>query len=600
MSGPFDTRHRSRTLLDGPDRAVARGMMKAVGFSDEDLKRPQVGVAHCWIGTMPCNWNHRELAVQVMEGIRAAGGTPLEVNTVSINDGITTGTEGMKTSLVSREVIADSVELVARGHMFDALVVIAGCDKTIPAMVMALGRLNLPGLLLYSGSIQSGACHEKEGMFAGRKLTIQDIYEAIGAFNAGRISERELRDVEDHACPGAGACGGQFTANTMATACEMLGLAPMGVGGIPAVDAAKNDAARKCGALVMDLLRGGVTPRSLVTRRSFENAIAGVMSTGGSTNAVLHLLAIAHEFGVELAIDDFDRISRRTPVLADLRPWGRYTAPEMHEAGGMAVVGKRLVQAGLLHPDERTVTGRSLGQEIASAPEPVGQQVIRPLAQPLKPQGGMAVLRGNLAPGGCVIKLSGQEKTLHRGPARVFEREEDAFQAIKNGAVQPNDVLVLRHEGPRGGPGMREMQLVTGALQGAGLGETVALVTDGRFSGATRGFVIGHVVPEAAEGGPIAVVKDGDPVVIDVTQRRLDLDIPHSVLQQRLTDWTASPPPAAATGVLGKYARLVSDASQGAVTTALNQARVEGGTADRLRGVLTPPAAPEPIHPKSE
>ena len=583
MSGPFDTRHRSRTLLDGPDRAVARGMMKAVGFSDEDLKRPQVGVAHCWIGTMPCNWNHRELAVQVMEGIRAAGGTPLEVNTVSINDGITTGTEGMKTSLVSREVIADSVELVARGHMFDALVVIAGCDKTIPAMVMALGRLNLPGLLLYSGSIQSGACHEKEGMFAGRKLTIQDIYEAIGAFNAGRISERELRDVEDHACPGAGACGGQFTANTMATACEMLGLAPMGVGGIPAVDAAKNDAARKCGALVMDLLRGGVTPRALVNRRSFENAIAGVMSTGGSTNAVLHLLAIAHEFGVELAIDDFDRISRRTPVLADLRPWGRYTAPEMHEAGGMAVVGKRLVQAGLLHPDERTVTGRSLGQEIASAPEPVGQEVIRPLAQPLKPQGGMAVLRGNLAPGGCVIKLSGQEKTLHRGLARVFEREEDAFQAIKNGAVQPNDVLVLRHEGPRGGPGMREMQLVTGALQGAGLGETVALVTDGRFSGATRGFVIGHVVPEAAEGGPIAVVKDGDPVVIDVTQRRLDLDIPHSVLQQRLTDWTASPPPAAATGVLGKYARLVSDASQGAVTTALNQGRVEGGTADRLR-----------------
>ena len=600
MSGPFDTRHRSRALLDGPDRAVARGMMKAVGFSDEDLKRPQVGVAHCWIGTMPCNWNHRELAVQVMEGIRAAGGTPLEVNTVSINDGITTGTEGMKTSLVSREVIADSVELVARGHMFDALVVIAGCDKTIPAMVMALGRLNLPGLLLYSGSTQSGTCHAKEGMFAGRKLTIQDIYEAIGAFNAGRISERELRDVEDHACPGAGACGGQFTANTMATACEMLGLAPMGVGGIPAVDAAKNDAARKCGALVMDLLRGGVTPRSLVTRRSFENAIAGVMSTGGSTNAVLHLLAIAHEFGVELAIDDFDRISRRTPVLADLRPWGRYTAPEMHEAGGMAVVGKRLVQAGLLHPDERTVTGRSLGQEIASGPEPVGQQVIRPLAQPLKPQGGMAVLRGNLAPGGCVIKISGQEKTLHRGLARVFEREEDAFQAIKNGAVQPNDVLVLRHEGPRGGPGMREMQLVTGALQGAGLGETVALVTDGRFSGATRGFVIGHVVPEAAEGGPIAVVKDGDPVVIDVVQRRLDLDIPHSVLQQRLTDWTAFPPPAAATGVLGKYARLVSDASQGAVTTALTQARVEGGTADRLRGVLTPPAAPEPIHPKSE
>ena len=569
MSQPlFDARHKSRALLDGPDRAVARGMMKAVGFSDEDLKRPQVGVAHCWIGTMPCNWTHRARAAGVRVGIRAAGGTPLEVNTVSINDGITTGSEGMKTSLVSREVIADSVELVARGHMFDALVVIAGCDKTIPAMAMALGRLNLPGLLVYSGSIASGACHEREGMFAGRKLTIQDIYEAIGAFNAGRISEREFRDVEDHACPGAGACGGQFTANTMATACEMLGLAPMGVGGIPATDAGKEDAARACGTLVMDLLRQGVTPRALATRRSFENAITGVMATGGSTNAVLHLLAMAREFGVELAIDDFDRFSRRTPVLADLRPWGRYTAPEMHAAGGMAVVGKRLVAAGLLHADERTVTGRSIGEEIARAPEPEGQQVIRPLADPLKPQGGLAILRGNLAPGGCVIKLSGQAKTVHRGPARVFEREEDAFQAIKAGTVQPNDVLVLRNEGPKGGPGMREMQLVTGALQGAGLGDTVALVTDGRFSGASRGFVIGHVVPEAAEGGPIAVVKDGDPVVIDVEQRRLDLDVPQRVLQQRLAHWTPPPAPAAATGVLAKYARLVSDASQGAVTTA--------------------------------
>ncbi|WP_137893763.1 dihydroxy-acid dehydratase [Ramlibacter sp. 2FC] len=565
----FDPRHKSRALLDGPDRAVARGMMKAVGFSDEDLKRPQIGVAHCWIGTMPCNWNHRELAAQVMAGIRAAGGTPLEINTVSINDGITTGSEGMKTSLVSREVIADSVELVARGHMLDALVVIAGCDKTIPAMAMALGRLNLPGLLLYSGSIHAGACHAKDGLFAGRKLTIQDIYEAIGAFNAGRISEREFKDVEDHACPGAGACGGQFTANTMATACEMLGLAPMGVGGIPAVDAGKAEAARDCGRLVMELLRQGVAPRSLATRRSFENAIAGVMATGGSTNAVLHLLAIAREFGVELAIDDFDTISRRTPVLADLRPWGRYTAPEMHEAGGMAVVGKRLVQAGLLHLDERTVTGRTIGEEIARAPEPAGQQVIRPLSDPLKPQGGLGILRGNLAPGGCVIKLSGQSKTVHRGPARVFEREEDAFQAIKNGGVQPGDVLVLRNEGPKGGPGMREMQLVTGALQGAGLGETVALVTDGRFSGATRGFVIGHVVPEAAEGGAIALVQDGDTVVIDVAQRRLDLEIPPEMLQARLAGWTPPPPPAAATGVLGKYARLVSDASQGAVTSAL-------------------------------
>ena len=563
----FDTRHKSRVLLDGPDRAVARGMMKAIGFNDDDLKRPQVGVAHCWIGTMPCNWNHRELAAKVMDGIRAAGGTPLEVNTVAINDGITTGTEGMKTSLVSREVIADSVELVARGHMFDALVVIAGCDKTIPAMGMALGRLDIPGLLLYSGSIKSGACHGKSGMFAERKLTIQDIYEAVGAFNAGRITELEFKDVEDHACPGAGACGGQFTANTMATACEMLGISPMGYNGIPAPDAPKAQVAQECGRLIMDLLRQGITPRSLVTRRSFENAITGVMATGGSTNAVLHLLAMAREFGVPLAIDDFDGISQRTPVLADLRPWGNYTAPEMHEAGGMAVVGKRLVQAGLLHGGERTVTGRTIAEEITRAVEPAGQLVIRPLSNPLKPQGGLAILRGNLAPGGCVIKLSGQAKAVHRGPARVFEREEDAFQAIKAGQIQPNDVLVLRNEGPKGGPGMREMQLVTGALQGAGLGETVALVTDGRFSGASRGFVIGHVVPEAVEGGPIALVQDGDPMVIDVVQRRIDLDLPAAVLATRLAAWRPPAPNPASTGVLGKYARLVSDASQGAVTS---------------------------------
>jgi len=562
----FDPRHKSRALLEGPDRAVARSMMKAVGFKDDDLRRPQVGVAHCWIGTMPCNWNHRELAAKVMEGIREAGGTPLEVNTVAINDAITTGTEGMKTSLVSREVIADSVELVARGHMFDALVVIAGCDKTIPAMAMALGRLDVPGLLLYSGSIMSGACHGKEGMFADRKLTIQDVYEAVGAFNAGRITDIEFKDVEDHACPGAGACGGQFTANTMATACEMLGLSPMGFNGIPAPGAPKVQVALECGRLVMDLLRRGVTPRSLVSRHSFENAIVGVMATGGSTNAVLHLLAMAREFGVPLEIDDFDRISRRTPVLADLRPWGNYTAPEMHEAGGMPVVGKRLVQAGLLHGEEGTVTGRTLGDEIARASEPEGQCVIRPLSNPLKPQGGLGILRGNLAPGGCVIKLSGQAKAVHRGPARVFEREEDAFEAIKTGMILPNDVVVVRNEGPRGGPGMREMQMVTGALQGAGLGETVALVTDGRFSGATRGFVIGHVVPEAVDGGPIAVVQDGDMLAIDVARRRLDLQVSEETIEARLVAWRAQPPPPAPTGVLGKYARLVSDASQGAVT----------------------------------
>ena len=562
----FDPRHKSRALLEGPDRAVARSMMKAVGFDDDALRRPQVGVAHCWIGTMPCNWNHRELAAKVMEGIREAGGTPLEVNTVAINDAITTGTEGMKTSLVSREVIADSVELVARGHMFDALVVIAGCDKTIPAMAMALGRLDIPGLLLYSGSIMPGACHGKEGMFADRKLTIQDVYEAVGAFNAGRITEVEFKDVEDHACPGAGACGGQFTANTMATACEMLGISPMGFNGIPAPDAPKAQVATQCGHLVMDLLRRGVTPRSLVSRRSFENAISGVMATGGSTNAVLHLIAMAREFGVPLGIDDFDRISRLTPVLADLRPWGNYTAPEMYEAGGMPVVGKRLVEAGLLHGDVGTVTGRTLADEIARASEPEGQRVIRPLSNPIKPQGGLGILRGNLAPGGSVIKLSGQEKAVHRGPARVFEREEDAFEAIKTGSILPNDVIVVRNEGPRGGPGMREMQMVTGALQGSGLGETVALVTDGRFSGATRGFVIGHVVPEAVDGGPIAVVQDGDSLVIDVAQRRIDLDISAEALEARLVAWRKLPPHPAATGVLGKYARLVSDASQGAVT----------------------------------
>ena len=412
-------------------------MMKAIGHTDESLARPQVGVAHCWIGTMPCNWNHRELAARVMEGVRAAGATPIEVNTVAINDAITTGHEGMKTSLVSRELIADSVELVARGHGFDALVVIAGCDKTIPAMAMALGRLDLPGVLLYSGSIQAGACRREGGLFAGRALTIQEVYEAVGAFNAGRISAEELKDVEDHACPGPGACGGQFTANTMATACEMLGLSPMGSNGIPAVDAGKEDAALACGRLAVELLRAGVTPRSIAGRRSFENAIAGVMASGGSSNAVLHLLAMAHEFGVELSLDDFDRISRRTPVWADLRPWGRHTAPEMHAAGGMPVLGKRLAAAGLLHGDERTVTGRNIGAEIERAVEPEGQTVVRPLAAPVKPDGGLGVLHGNLAPGGCIIKLSGQARSLHRGPARVFECEEDAFAAIKAAASCP-------------------------------------------------------------------------------------------------------------------------------------------------------------------
>ena len=562
---PIDPRHNSRKLLEGPDRVVARAMMKAIGFTDESLARPQIGIAHCWIGTMPCNWNHRQLAADVAEGVRAAGGTPIEVNTIAINDGITTGTEGMKTSLVSREIIADSVELVARGHMFDGIVTISGCDKTIPAMAMALGRLNIPGVMLYGGSIASGHCVGQGGMFSGRKLTIQDIYEALGAYNAGKITASELKDVEDHACPGAGACGGQFTANTMATAYQMLGISAMGSNDIPAVDSLKSDAARECGRIAVDLVKRGVTPRSLVTRQSFENAITGVMATGGSTNAVLHLLATASDFGITLSIDDFDRLSRRTPVLADLRPWGTYTAPEMYAAGGMAVVGKRLLEAGLLHPEENTVTGRTLGEEIGQAREPEGQDVIKPLDRPLKKEGGIAILRGNLAPGGCVMKVSGQTKRVHSGPARVFEREEDAFTAVKEGRIRPNDVMVLRYEGPKGGPGMREMQLVTGALQGAGLGESVALITDGRFSGATRGFVIGHIVPEAAERGPIAALVDGDTITIDVEQRRLDVALSDTQLSDRLGKWLAPKSPYSS-GVLAKYARLVADASHGAVT----------------------------------
>jgi len=561
-----DPRHKSRTLLEGPDRAAARAMMKAVGFTDEDLARPQIGVAHSWIGTMPCNWNHRKLAEKVMQGIRAAGGTPIEVNTVAITDGITMGTEGMKASLISREVVADSVELVARGHMFDGIVTISGCDKTIPAMTMVLGRLNIPGLMLYCGSIMFGRCAAEGGAFGGRNLTIQDVFEALGAYNAGKISLEEFKDVEDHACPGAGACGGQFTANTMATAYEMLGMSPMGWNGVPAVDPRKEEVAFECGKLVMDLVRRGVTPRSIVTRKSFENAIAGVMATGGSTNAVLHLIATAKEFGVKLSIDDFDRISKKTPVVADLKPWGTYTAPEMYEAGGMPVVGKRLVEAGRIHAGEMTVTGRTLGEEVRAASEPAGQTVIKPLAAAIKPTGGLAILRGNIAPGGCVIKLSGQSKYVHRGPARVFEREEDAFKAVKQSRIKPNDVIVIRNEGPKGGPGMREMLHVTGALQGAGLGETVALMTDGRFSGATHGFMIAHIVPEAADRGPIAAIRNGDIINIDVKTRRLDLEISAAELKKRLAAWKPLRP-RYTSGVFAKYARLVANASEGAVTS---------------------------------
>ena len=555
----YDARHKSRIVLDGPDRAPARTYFKAVGFTDEDLSRPLVGVAHCWIEVTPCNWNHRTLAAKVKEGIRAAGGTPVEFNTVSVTDGIAMGTEGMKASLVSREVVADSVEVVALGHLLDAVVGITGGDKTIPGIVMALARLNIPGVMLYGGSIMYGE-------YQGRRLTVQDVFEAVGAFNAGRISAEELRNIETHACPGAGACGGQFTANTMATAFEMLGISPMGYNGVPATDPRKEEVAFKCGRLVMELLRKGVTPRQIITRKALQNAIAGVMATGGSTNAVLHLLAVAREAGVKLSIDDFGRISARTPLLADLKPWGRFTAPEMYQAGGMAVVARRLLDAGLLHADEKTVTGRTIGEEVKTARETPGQEVIRPLKNPIKPTGGIVILRGNLAPEGCVAKVSGQTRTIHRGPARVFGREEDAFAAIKAGKIRPGDVIVIRYEGPRGGPGMREMLAVTGALQGAGLGDSVALMTDGRFSGATHGFMVGHVAPEAAARGPIAALRNGDIVVFDIKRRRLDVELPAAEIKKRLAAWKP-PKPRYTTGVMAKYARLVGSASEGAVTS---------------------------------
>jgi dihydroxy-acid dehydratase len=554
----MDPRHKSRVILEGPDRAPARSYFKAVGFTDADLARPIVGVAHCWIEITPCNWNHQKLAEKVKEGIRATGGTPIEYNTVSVTDGIAMGTEGMKGSLVSREVVADSIELVARGHLFDAVVAISGCDKTIPGTVMALARLNLPGVMLYGGSIMPGS-------YGGRKLTIQDVFEAVGAFNAGRISAHELNEIESRACPGAGACGGQFTANTMATTFELMGISPMGFNDVPAIDPRKEEIAFETGRLVMELLRKGVTPRQVMTRKAFLNGIAGAMATGGSTNVVLHLLAVAREAGVRLTLEDFDRVSRKTPVLADLKPAGRFTAPDMYQAGGIALVGRRLLEAGLLHPDEPTVTGHSIGDEVRSARETPGQEVVRPLSRPIKPTGGMVILRGNLAPDGCVLKVVGQDRMAHRGPARVFDREEDAFLAVKKGKIKPNDVLVIRYEGPKGGPGMREMLALTGALQGAGLGASVALLTDGRFSGATHGFMAGHVAPEAAVGGPIAAVRNGDTIVFDVERRRLDVELSPAEIRQRLRSVKA-PKPRYKWGVLAKYSRLVGSASEGAVT----------------------------------
>ena len=554
----FDPRHKSRTILDGPDRAAARAFFRAIGFTDDDLKRPLIGVAHCWIEITPCNWNHRKMAEKVKEGVRAAGGTPIEFNSITVTDGIAMGTEGMKASLISRETVADSVELVVRGHLMDAFVGISGCDKTIPAMVMAMARLDLPSVMLYGGSILYGE-------YKGRRLTIQDVFEAIGAFNAGKIDAQELGAIESRACPGGGACGGQFTANTMATAFEMLGVSPMGFNDVPAMDPRKEEIAFETGKLVMDLLKKGVRPRQLITKRALQNAIAGVMATGGSTNAVLHLLAVAKEAGVKLTIDEFDPVSRRTPLLADLKPWGSYTAPEMYAAGGMAVVAKRLLDAGLLNATEMTVTGRTIGDEARAARETPGQKVIRPLADPIARHGGIAILRGNLAPEGCVAKVAGHAEEVFRGAARVFEREEDAFVAVKAAKIKAGDFIVIRYEGPKGGPGMREMLHVTGALQGAGLGSSVALMTDGRFSGATHGVMVAHVAPEAAVGGPIAAVRNGDTIVLDVKQRRLDVELSAAEIKKRLRA-VKPPKPRYTWGVMAKYARLVSSASDGAVT----------------------------------
>jgi dihydroxy-acid dehydratase len=555
----YDPRARSRILVDGPDRAPARSYFKSVGYTSEDLKRPLVMVAHSWIGTMPCNFNHRELASEVMSGVWAAGGTPMEVNTISISDGISMGTEGMKASLISRELIADSIELAAVGYSFDAAVIIVGCDKTIPAAAMALARLNIPGLILYGGSIAPGK-------YRGRDITIQDVFEGVGQHAAGKLSEEELEEIVDAACPGAGACGAQYTANTMATVMEFLGLSPMGSATVGATDRRKRKVAFQAGELVMKVLNDGLLPRDILTRQAFENGIICAASTGGSTNAVLHLLAIAHEAGVPLDIDDFDRISEQTPLIGDLRPGGRYVALDMDRAGGTRLLAKRLLEAGKLHGNVMTVTGRTIAEEAAEAVETPGQDVILPVEKALKPTGGLVILKGNLAPEGCVIKVAGHERMYHEGPARVFECEEDAFHAVTAGQIRPGDVVVIRNEGPKGGPGMREMLGVTAALVGEGLGESVALLTDGRFSGATRGLMAGHVAPEAAVGGPIALVREGDIISFDVKGRKLTLHVDEAELGRRRAEWKPRPPKYTR-GVFAKYAAQVSSASTGAVTS---------------------------------
>jgi dihydroxy-acid dehydratase len=551
-----DLRRHSRTLFDGLSRAAARSYLLNIGFSHEDLQRPIVGVNHAWIGTMPCNFNHRQLAAWAAAGVREAGATPMEVNTISISDGITMGTEGMKTSLVSRELVADSVELVGRGHYFDALICITGCDKTVPAMAMAMIRLDRPGVLVYSGSILAGS-------YRGRQVAVGELFEAIGAVTAGRMSEGELRELEAAVCPGPGACGGQYTANTMSMVMEVIGLSPVGYNSIPAVDPEKEPATRRLGELALRALEADLRPSQILTRTAFENAAAAVAASGGSTNAVLHLIALAREVGVDLTVDDIDRISRRTPLLCDLKPGGRFAAPELHRAGGIALLTRRLIEGGHVDGSALTVTGRTLEEECASVEETPGQEVVRPLAEPFSREGGLVILKGNLAPEGCVIKVAHHHPHRHRGPARVFNREEDALAAVLANRVEPGDTVIIRYEGPRGGPGMREMLQVTGALVGQGLGDSVCLITDGRFSGATQGLMIGHVAPEAAVGGPLAALRDGDVIVVDVAERRIEVE--GVDLAERLRDWTP-PEPRYRTGVFAKYAAQVQSASDGAIT----------------------------------
>jgi dihydroxy-acid dehydratase len=558
MSNTHPLKWRSTALTDGDSRAPARAMLRATGLTDQDLRQPLIGVANTWIEIGPCNYHLRDLAVHVKQGIREAGGTPLEFNTVSISDGITMGSEGMKTSLISREVITDSIELVARGNMFDGLIVLVGCDKTIPAGVMALARLDIPGLVLYGGSIAPGHWHDKD-------VTIQDVFEAVGAHSAGRLSRQDFDALERQACPGAGACGGQFTANTMATVCEILGISPFGSASVPATDSDKADVARRAGAMVMDVLARGIRPRQVITKESLENAIAAVAATGGSTNAVLHLLAIAAEASVALSIDDFNQVNARVPLLADLKPGGRFVATDLYHAGGIPLVARRLLEGGHLHRDAITISGRTIGEHAKEATETPNQAVVRPLDNPIKPTGGLVILKGNLAPDGAVVKVAGYDTRTFSGPARVFDGEEATFEAVSTGRIKAGDVVVIRYEGPSGGPGMREMLAVTAAIMGAGLGDSVALVTDGRFSGATRGLMAGHVAPEAARGGPIGAVRDGDVITFDLVARTLTVDVPAAELASRLSHVTP-PPQRATSGVMGKYARLVSSAAQGAIT----------------------------------